>query len=52
MVHVACTGEMKGTCRVGNMKGRDHFGDIDFVGSLIQRGTNAECGEMCEDAVK
>ena len=50
--HVACAGEMKGTCRVGIMKGRDHFGDVDFGGSLIQRGTNVGCGQMCQDTVK
>ena len=50
--HVACAREMKGTCRFGSMKGRDHFGDVDFGGSLIQRGTNVECGEMCQDTVK
>jgi len=50
--HVACAGEMEGTFRVGSMNGRDHFGDADFGGSLIQRGTNAEGAEMCQGTVK
>jgi hypothetical protein len=43
---------MKDACRIGSLKGRDHFGDVDFGDSLIQRGTNVECGEMCQDTVK
>jgi hypothetical protein len=50
--HVAYAGEMKGTCRIGITKGRGRFGDVDFGGSVIQWGTNVECGEMCQDTVK
>jgi hypothetical protein len=46
--YVAYVGEVRGVCRVRRLKGRNHFGDIDVCGRLLQCWTNMTRGRGVE----